>query len=42
MGWMLRLFEGAAAFDNGELVLSDLPGLGLTFNQETINRFGAA
>ena len=42
MGWMLRLFEGAAAFDNGELVLSDRPGLGLTFNQETINRFGVA
>ena len=42
MGWMLRLFEGTAAFDNGELVLSDRPGLGLTFNQETINRFGAA
>src|SRR5437764_10574196 len=41
MGWMLRLFEGTAAFDNGELVLSDRPGLGLTFNQETINRFAA-
>jgi L-talarate/galactarate dehydratase len=42
MGWMLKLFEGTAAFDNGELVLSDRPGLGLTFNQETINRFGVA
>jgi L-alanine-DL-glutamate epimerase-like enolase superfamily enzyme len=40
MGWMLRLFEGAAALDNGELVLSDRSGLGLSFNQETINRFG--
>jgi L-alanine-DL-glutamate epimerase-like enolase superfamily enzyme len=40
MGWMLRLFEGTAAFDNGELVLSDRPGLGLAFNQETISRFG--
>jgi L-alanine-DL-glutamate epimerase-like enolase superfamily enzyme len=40
MGWMLRLFEGTAAFDNGQLVLSDRPGLGLTFNQETINQFG--
>jgi L-alanine-DL-glutamate epimerase-like enolase superfamily enzyme len=40
MGWMLRLFEGTAARDNGELILSDRPGLGLTFNQETINRFG--
>ena len=42
MGWMLRLFEGTAAFESGELVLSDRPGLGLNFNQETINRFGAA
>jgi L-alanine-DL-glutamate epimerase-like enolase superfamily enzyme len=40
MGWMLRLFEGTAAFDKGELVLSDRPGLGLAFNQETISRFG--
>src|SRR5436190_5390820 len=40
MGWMLRLFEGIAALHNGELVLSDRPGLGLTFNEETINRFG--
>src|SRR6201988_99469 len=41
MGWMLKLFEGTAALDNGELVLPNRPGLGLTFNQETINRFGA-
>src|SRR5438270_1442562 len=40
MGWMLRLFEGTAALDKGEFVLSDRPGLGLTFNQQTINRFG--
>jgi L-alanine-DL-glutamate epimerase-like enolase superfamily enzyme len=40
MGWMLRLFEGTAVFADGELVLSDRPGLGLSFNQETINRFG--
>jgi len=42
MGWMLGLFEGTATFESGELVLSDRPGLGLTFSQETINRFGAA
>jgi L-talarate/galactarate dehydratase len=42
MGWMLQLFEGVAPFDNGELVLPDRPGLGLTFNQETINRFRVA
>ena len=41
MGWMLKLFEGSAALDQGELVLSDRPGLGLTFNQDTIKRFGA-
>jgi L-alanine-DL-glutamate epimerase-like enolase superfamily enzyme len=42
MGWMLTLFEGTAPLDRGELVLSERPGLGLTFNQETINRFGVA
>jgi L-talarate/galactarate dehydratase len=42
MGWMLRLFEGVAALDHGEIVLSDRPGLGLTFNEETVQRFGAA
>jgi L-alanine-DL-glutamate epimerase-like enolase superfamily enzyme len=41
MGWMLRLFEGVAALDNGELALSERPGLGLTFNEETVKRFGA-
>ena len=42
MGWMLKLFDGAAALEDGELVLSDRPGLGLTFNQETIDRFGVS
>jgi L-alanine-DL-glutamate epimerase-like enolase superfamily enzyme len=42
MGWMLKLFEGVAAFDNGELVLPERPGLGLTFNQDTIQRYGVA
>jgi L-alanine-DL-glutamate epimerase-like enolase superfamily enzyme len=42
MGWMLTLFEGVAALNDGELVLSDRPGLGLTFNQETVKRFGVA
>jgi L-alanine-DL-glutamate epimerase-like enolase superfamily enzyme len=42
MGWMLTLFEGTAALDNGQLVLSDRPGLGLSFNQDTIARFGVA
>src|SRR6202023_253384 len=42
MGWMLRLFEGTAALENSELVLSDRPGLGLAFREDTITRFGAA
>jgi len=42
MGWMLKLFEGVAAFDNGELVLSERPGLSLSFNQDTIQRYGVA
>ena len=33
--------EGAAALDQGELVLSNPPGLGLAFNQDAIKRFGA-
>jgi L-talarate/galactarate dehydratase len=42
MGWMLKLFEGVAAFDNGELVLPERPGLGLSFNQDAIQRYGVA
>jgi L-talarate/galactarate dehydratase len=42
MGWMLKLFDGVAALEEGALVLPDRPGLGLTFNEETIKRFGAA
>jgi L-alanine-DL-glutamate epimerase-like enolase superfamily enzyme len=41
MGWMLRLFEGTAAVENSELILSDRPGLGLTFDEATIKRFAA-
>jgi L-alanine-DL-glutamate epimerase-like enolase superfamily enzyme len=42
MGWMLQLFEGTAALENSELVLSDRPGLGLAFREDTINRFKVA
>jgi L-alanine-DL-glutamate epimerase-like enolase superfamily enzyme len=42
MGWMLKLFDGVAALEGGELLLSDRPGLGLSFNQETVSRFGVA
>ena len=41
MGWMLRLFEGTAAVENSELILSDRAGLGLTFDEATIKRFAA-
>src|SRR6516162_712639 len=39
MGWMLQLFEGTATLEDGELVLSDRPGLGLAFREDAINRF---
>ena len=42
MGWMLRLFEGTAALENSELVLSDRPGLGLDFREDTVTRFEVA
>ena len=42
MGWMLQLFEGTAALENSELILSDRPGLGLAFREDTINRFQVA
>jgi len=42
MGWMLQLFDGTAAFESSELVLSDRPGLGLSFREDTINRFKVA
>ena len=43
MGWMLKLFDGVADFDpgNGEIVLSDRPGLGLAFNQAAVDRYAA-
>jgi len=44
MGWMLKLFDGAAEFDpgSGELALSDRPGLGLSFREDAIKRYGVA
>jgi L-alanine-DL-glutamate epimerase-like enolase superfamily enzyme len=42
MGWMLQLFEGIAALENSELVLSDRPGLGLAFREDAISRFSVA
>jgi len=42
MGWMLKLFDGTAALENSELVLSDRPGLGLTFREDAIRQYGVA
>src|SRR5216684_242015 len=42
MGWMLKLFDGTAALENGEMALSERPGLGLTFDEAAIKRFAAA
>ena len=42
MGWMLQLFDGTAALENSERVLSDRPGLGLSFREEVVNRFAVA
>jgi L-alanine-DL-glutamate epimerase-like enolase superfamily enzyme len=44
MGWMLKLFDGVAEFDakTGEVVMPDRPGLGLTFNRQTIERYRVA
>jgi len=42
MGWMLELFDGTAALEDSELVLSDRPGLGLSFRESVVNRFAVA
>src|SRR5215472_3630680 len=34
MPWMLKLFDDTPALDKSELVLSDKPGFGLSFNQD--------
>ena len=39
---MSKLLTSVAAFENSELVLSNRPGLGLTFREDTINRFKVA
>jgi len=36
---MLQLFDGTAALENSELILSDRPGLGLSFREDMITRF---
>src|SRR5215469_9798581 len=41
MPWMLKLFDETPALDKSELVLSDKPGFGLSFNQDAVKRFAA-
>ena len=42
MGWMLKLFDGTAALENGEIVMPDRPGLGVIFREDTIRQYGVA
>jgi L-alanine-DL-glutamate epimerase-like enolase superfamily enzyme len=42
MPWLMRLFEEVPQPQNGELAMPTAPGLGLKFNQATIDRFRAA
>lgn len=41
MPWSLPLFTEPPVVEEGEIVLSERPGLGLAFDQETIKRFAA-
>jgi len=41
MPWMLALYEETPAIEDGELVLSDKPGLGLKFDEKAIAAFKA-
>src|SRR5262249_57593925 len=42
MPWTLKLFEETPAIENGQLVVPTKPGLGLAFDQPTINRYPVA
>jgi L-alanine-DL-glutamate epimerase-like enolase superfamily enzyme len=42
MPWLMRLFEEVPQLQDGELAMPTAPGLGLKFNQATIDRFRAA
>lgn len=41
MPWMIALYEETPAIENGELVLTDKPGLGLKFDEKAIAAFTA-
>ncbi len=42
MPWLMPLFEEVPRQQNGELVMPTVPGLGLKFNQTTIDRYRVA
>jgi L-alanine-DL-glutamate epimerase-like enolase superfamily enzyme len=42
MPWLMRLFEEVPRPQNGELVMPTAPGLGLKFDQATVDRYGVA
>ena len=42
MPWLMRLFEEVPRPQNGELVMPTAPGLGLKFDQATLERYRAA
>src|SRR6516165_5748652 len=42
MPWLMRLFEEVPQLQNGELAMPTPPGLGLKFNQATIDRYRVA
>lgn len=39
MPWMLKLYQQTPILDQGQLVLSDLPGLGLSFDEAAVRSF---
>ena len=39
MPWSLRLFEETPAIEDGEIVVPDRPGLGLSFSQDAIRQY---
>ena len=39
MPWMLKLFQNTPAIENGEIVLTDQPGFGLTFDEAALKSF---
>lgn len=41
MPWMIALYEETPAIEDGEMVLSDKPGLGLKFDEDAIKAFTA-